>query len=327
MANDSHATCSQKEATARYFWMIIGGFIHTMIALTTYNHTKNSTLGDFIKLERDVYFDLMVDILYCVVIDASFGILLFNRSGVRIWHWKINATITAILLIWYFSNNKLFHFIIFLIILSSVYYSLNKCEKAIYKVGLSKYLKKKEFDPDYYDVGISRNLQYVLVTLTEAFFIYNHLLWFFSPLLFVVGDALVHRIAKRPRTKISDLYAPIFNLSQDTGLWMALFNAKSVHNIWVDISALIIYLIFVELIVFIDTLVNTKNLLQQCQSILNNEKKRWISLVLWTLFSSLLTGEYKHVFSIYVSNIIANSMFMYLAADITLQVDWKDIKW
>ena len=291
----------------RVFCVLCGFIIHTVIAIITFNHVKDDFSGSY-QLSPDYFLDLILDILYLTVIDATLGVCQLSRSGVRIWHWKINTVIAVSLIIGYFSNAKFLHSVLLIIGMLYIYYRLGKAEKKVYKVGLSKYMKSSN-DADYLDISIQRNAKYVLITIVEAVLIYSHKVFFLSPLLFVIIDAVWNRVAAQPRTKLSDLYVSVCTASMDTGLWMALFNVPCASHISIDLLALMFYVIMIELLVALND-----DLVQQCYAILNN-KTRWVLLMGWS-FGSVFIGQMKHQFAIYVVNITTNMLFVYMASDL-----------
>ena len=283
--------------------VITGSIIHTLIAVVTFNHSK----ADFYKygiadLDQDTFLDVTLNILYLMTIDATLTTLQLSRSGVRVWHWKINTVILIISLINYFSNNKILHTLLFMIAMSFAYNKLKK-EKAVFRVGLSKYMKHA--DDDYIDVSVGRNYKYLLITLGEFYLIYNHYIFFLSPILVVIFDAFT----KSPRTKLSDLYVATITAGMDTGLWMALFNIKSGQSMLIDIACLPIYLVIVEILVYLNG-----GLIKECYDIVNN-KTRYLSMLIWIIVA-YFTGSNKHHFAFYFANLGANMLAVYMSADV-----------
>lgn len=291
--------------------LAIGIVIHTLIAYYTYHYTKNVLQFTNSVTDENGYPDLMMEvilnILYYVVIDATFVIFTVNRSGVRVWHWKISTVMLVSLLTYYFSSNLLLHGSICLILFIGAYYRLTK-EKMVVKVGLSKYVKG---NADYGDISFMRNIRYVLLTFAEFFLIYHHKMCFLSPLIFVIIDAVVNRITGFKRTKLSDVYVSTFTAAMDTGLWMAVLAFKSRSDLGRDLLSLMLYIVLIRCLVF----VNQNELLQNCYEIGINHRWRYLSLFLWCVFTHFI-GESKHAFAIFILNITANMFIFYLSADI-----------
>eukprot|EP01084_Bolivina_argentea_P060046 109697_1 len=171
--------------------VLFGFIIHTSIALVTHIYTEQ----DYGQSVGNIYMDFMMNILYFTVIDSTLCVFKINRSSVRIWHWKISTVIMVSSLILYFSNNKSIHFILFSLLMAWAYKKL-QTESKCFKVGLEKYVKKA--NSDYYNITFIRNFKYVLITLAEIVAIYYHYTYFFSPLLFVILDAILNRIINKP---------------------------------------------------------------------------------------------------------------------------------
>ena len=194
----SHTDSTQKrEINTRILITIIGAFIHTLIAFITANHTK---IDYNRNSQHDYVFDFLMNLLYFTTIDATLVVLNVSRSGIRIWHWKINSVFAVSVIIFYFSDDKLMHYGLFLLVLIFAYLKLEN-EKVVCKVGLSKYMKSST--SDYHDISIKRNYKYVVLTLIEAALIYYHKVFILSPLLFVIIDAVHNRLTQTPRTKLN----------------------------------------------------------------------------------------------------------------------------
>ena len=290
----------------RIVCVVFGIIIHSVIAVVTFGATKDYFDAYHVIADSDPLFDFLFSILYFTAIDATLGVLQLNRSGVRLWHWKINTVIASGLLILYFSNNIMVHSVMCLAVFAWANRKL-QCEKAVSRVGLSKYIKNPS--EDYCDISFARNYKYIVITLMEIFLVSVGCISFVSPLLFVVGDAAHNRLTQTPRTKISDLYVSIFTASMDTGLWMALFNVENEQSFFMDLLAMVVYLLVVEVLVYFNDA-----LIKRCYEILN-DKKRMLSFVIWTIIGCV-AGPYKHRFATYTFNIAANMLFVYMSADI-----------
>lgn len=295
-------------ARIRLAFVAFGFIVHSLIAIVVHRHT--STDLSFVKGQHDKI-DFALSLAYYTAVDATLAVCQLSRSGVRIWHWKINTVIVVGALIFCFSTNPAVHTTAFAAVLAFAYQRLAGAEKLVRRVGLSKYMK--DATPDYHDTSLRSNYKYVLLTATEAVLIYRHCVFFLSPIIFVIVDALWNRFTAKPRTKLSDLYVSIFTASMDTGLWMSLFNIDSQQNLLVDTGALVFYLLLVRGLVAI----NRNTLLNDCWKILNN-KSRHIFLLLW-LLTSFAAGKHKHAFAAYSFNIAANMLFVYMSCDILLE--------
>ena len=146
-----------------------------MIAITVHLYTKDS----YGLTDANYVIDVIMNILYFTAIDATLSVCQFNRSGVRVWHWKINLVVLASALM-YFSNNPVLHYGLFIILMMYIYNKL-KAEKKCFKVGLQKYMKSG--NEDYHDLTIKRNYKYVLITIIEAITIYYHFISFITSLI------------------------------------------------------------------------------------------------------------------------------------------------
>ena len=304
---DTKALLSTLQQMSNYpHQVVLAGFIlHTAIALLVFFHTR----ADFQLLQQlpSRTHDIMMQLIYIIVIDATVAVFTVSRSGVRIWHWKVNTAVVAPCLIYFYASPEQmpYYALMFVATMIFAYIRLQK-EGDVFPVGLSKYIKG-EGDSDYFDLTVDRNAKYLLIGAVEAMCIYHHKVNYFSPLLFVLADAVWNRATNEPRTKLSDLYVSIFTASMDTGMWMGLFDTPASPDIVQDLCVLAAYMILVRILVY----VNGKQV-QRTHEIMDS-KYRYAALISFVLVARLC-GQYKHNFAVYAANITANMLFVWMSA-------------
>ncbi|CAB9523996.1 expressed unknown protein [Seminavis robusta] len=288
--------------------LAFGVGMHTLIAYGTFSFSREK-LSSYVTIESSYQFDIIINVLYMVAIDAVLSILQLDRNSIRQWHWKINTTLSVTLLIYQFGGDyKISSSVIFALLMAGIYYRFKDANQTAYLVGLVKYLKGGD---DYNDITIGRNFKYFLLTVCEVIVIYNGYFFFLSPLLFVIIDAVWNRVTGVPRTKISDYYVSVFTASMDTGLWVALLGVDTMPDMhWqMALGAFVIYHIGLSVLLLVNN-----SVIWQSFNLINN-KYRYMSMLAFFLVSAN-AGSHGHRVFVFLFNLLSNVLFMYLSAPI-----------
>jgi len=289
--------------------------VHIAIATVVYVYTHE----DLALMSPTLAFDVMMHVVYCSVIDGILVLLSVDRASVRQWHWKVNTITLIFLLIMVFSDHKVKYLVCLLLPLVSLVFYWFREKRSIYLIGLAKYTKSGN-EENYESISSERNVKYFVVTMLEVIYIWQGKmrgsLFFLSPLLFVLVDAVLNKLTNTSRTKFSDLYVSIFSASMDTGLWLSLFSVKFTSGIFVSLCSISAYLLYLHWF----AMMNSNSVILETYAVINNPT-RWALFGAYVLISQLFHPYQNHVLVVF-ANLLNNGCFIFMSYDILYKFAW-----